>query len=219
MAANVGTLAPAGELTLKVIRKADKNKRAPLSWKLRNNLTNSYLRGWFATKVVAPIANKLGEGTFTSELSIKHIAKDGTITDYGVVSRRVVTTAGVTYIAQDFNNAESSADVSLFNFHGIGTTNTAEAIGDTALAAESTTALNPDSTRATGTRSRPSANVYQSIGTLTADAPIGAVEHGFFTTSGTGTGTMLDRSVFTVINLASGDSLQATYAITFTAGG
>jgi hypothetical protein len=56
-------------------------------------------------------------------------------------------------------------------------------------------------------------------GTLTADAPLAAVEHGLFTTSGTGSGTLLDRSVFTVINLAAGDSLQATYAITFTAGG
>lgn len=219
MAANVGTLAPAGTLDIKVIRKADKNKRAPLSWKIRNNLTNSFLRGWFAAKVVAPVANKLGVGTFTSSLSIKHIAADGTVTDYGVVSYRVVTTAGVTYIANDFNNAASSADVSLFNFHGIGTTNTAEAIGDTALAAESTTALNPDSTRATGTRSNPSANVYQSVGTLTADASIAAVEHGLFTTSGTGTGTLLDRSVFSTINLASADSLQTTYAITFTAGG
>jgi hypothetical protein len=219
MASNVGSLAPAGEISIKVIRAGDKKKRAPLSWKLRNNLTNSFIRGWFAAKVVAPIANAFGVGTFMSQLSIKHIAKDGTITDYGVVSRRVVTTAGVTYIAQDFNNAESSADVSLFKFHGIGTTNTAEAIGDTALVAESTTALNPDNTRATGTGSRPSANVYQSVGTLTADASIAAVEHGIFTTSATGSGTLLDRSIFTVINLASGDSIQATYQLTLSAGG
>jgi hypothetical protein len=139
--------------------------------------------------------------------------------DYGVVSYRVVTDAGVAYLVDDFDNGAGSADVSLFNFHGIGTTNTAEAVGDTALAAESTTALNPDNTRATGTRSQPAANQYRSTGTLTADASIGAVEHGLFTTSGTGSGTLWDRSVYTIINLANGDSIQCQYTVTFTSGG
>lgn len=139
--------------------------------------------------------------------------------DYGTVAYAVVTDAGVAYIVDDFDNAAGSADVSLFNFHGMGTTNTAEAVGDTALAAESTTALNPDSTRATGTRSQPAANQYRSVGTLTADAPIAAVEHGLFTTSGTGTGTLLDRSVFSTVNLASAESIQFTYTITVNSGG
>ena len=100
--------------------------------------------------------------------------------DYGTVAYAVVTDAGVAYIVDDFDNAAGSADVSLFNFHGIGTGSTAEAVGDTALVTESTTALNPDSTRATGTRSQPAANQYRSVGTLTADASIAAVEHGLF---------------------------------------
>lgn len=141
------------------------------------------------------------------------------IEDYGVVSHRVVTDAFVAYVVDDMDNASGGADISLFNYHGIGTTNTAEAAGDTALAAESTTALNPDSTRATGTRSQPASNQYRSSGTLTADASIAAVEHGLFTTSGTGTGTLADRSVYSVVNIASGETITTQHTMTFNSGG
>lgn len=220
MTASVGSCAPAGELEIKVIRAADKNKvqYAPLSWKLSNTLRWGFIKGWIAKHFVIPFANAWGAMCAIGELSIVVTKADGTRIHYGVVSYRVVTSAGVAYIVDDFDNASGSADVSLFNYHGIGTTNTAEASGDTALAAESTTNLNPDSTRATGTRSQPSANIFQTVGTLTADGSIAVVEHGVFTTSGTGTGTLLDRSVFSTINLASGDSIQTTYKITFTAG-
>lgn len=136
--------------------------------------------------------------------------------DLGIVSYKVITDAGVTYIAADF--AAGASDINLFKYHGIGTGNTAEAAGDTALVTESTTALNPDSTRATGSQSS-SSNVYTTVGTLTADGAIAAVEHGIFNQAATGGGTLLDRSVYTVVNLGSGDSLQATYDLTLTSGG
>ena len=137
----------------------------------------------------------------------------------GLVSTKLVTDAAVADIVDDMDNGSGGADISIYNFHGIGTTNTAEAVGDTALAAESTTALNPDNTRATGTRSQPSANQFRSVGTLTADATIAAVEHGLFSTSGTGTGKLFDRSVYSVVNLGVGESVQATYTVTFPSGG
>lgn len=141
------------------------------------------------------------------------------VEDLGIVCRKVVTTAGVNYLASEFA-AVGSNDVSEFNYHGIGTDDTpAPAVGDTALLLESTTALNPDSTRATGTQSNPSGNVYRTVGTLTADASIAAVEHGLFDQAATGGGTLWDRSTYTVVNLGSGDSLQATYDLTLTAGG
>ena len=213
-----GTCAPAGELEIKVIRAGDKKKRAPLSWKLRNTLRFNFIKGWIAKHAIVPFANMWGVMCAIAELSIIVKKADGTEIDYGVVSYRVVTSAGVAYLVDDFDSATGSADVTNFKYHGIGTTNTAEASGDTALAAESTTNLNPDSTRATGTGSQPSANIYQSVGTLTADGSIAVVEHGLFSTSGTGTGTLWDRSVFSTINLSSGDSVQTTYAVTFTAG-
>jgi hypothetical protein len=141
--------------------------------------------------------------------------------DYGNLSHHVVTDAGVTYMRDDFNNASGGADISIFNFHGMGTGANAEATGDTALQTESTTALNPDSTRATGTRSVPASNQFRSVGTLTVDADTAVTEHGLFTVSGTGSGTLWDRSKFTAINLvgASGDSIQFTYTLTLTSGG
>ena len=136
--------------------------------------------------------------------------------DYGIVSRKVITTAGVTYLAADM--AGGASDINLFKYHGIGTGTNAEASGDTALQTESTTALNPDSTRATGSQAS-STNTYTTVGTLTADASIACTEHGIFSQAATGGGTLWDRTVFTVINLASGDSIQATYVATFSAGG
>lgn len=141
----------------------------------------------------------------------------GTVDDYGVVSRKVITTAGVTFLRDDWNN--NGQDFTTFNFHGVGTTNTAEAVGDTALVAESTTALNPDNVRATGTRSVPSATSFLSVGTLTADASIAAVEHGLFSSATVAAGTLWDRSIFTVVNLASADSIQFSYTATLSAGG
>jgi len=153
-----------------------------------------------------------------SSLALVHIHGDtGQRDDYGVVSRKLVTTAGVNYLAADMNGGAS--DINLFKFHGIGTGTTAEAIGDTALVTEITTQYNPDNTRATGAGTNPSANVYQSVGTNTVDASVAATEHGLFTQAATAGGTLWDRSVFTVINLSSGDSLQSTYQATFTAGG
>ena len=78
----------------------------------------------------------------------------------------------------------------------------------------------PDSTRATGTTTEgASANVYRTVGTNTVDASVAITEHGIFSQAATGGGTLLDRSLFSAVNLASGDSLQSTYDATFSAGG
>ncbi len=157
---------------------------------------------------------------FYGQLFLSHIRADGERIDLGLASMRVVTTAGVVYIAADM--AAGANDINLFKFHGIGTNSTAEAVGDTALGAESTTALNPDSTRATGSQASATVSTnatYTTVGTLTADATIAAVEHGIFTQAATGGGTLLDRSVFSVVNLASGDSIQCTYVLTLNSGG
>lgn len=153
-------------------------------------------------------------------LSIIHA--DGQRVDLGLASTRVVTTAGVRYICDDMNAGAGSADVSLFKFHGLGTGATAEAAADTALQTELTTQYNPDSTRATGSQASAtvSANAtYTTVGTNTVDAAAAVTEHGILTQAATGGGTLLDRSVFSVVNLASGDSLQTTYVLTINSGG
>jgi hypothetical protein len=153
-----------------------------------------------------------------SRLALVHIhGETGDRDDYGVVSRKVITTAGVNYLAADFGGGAS--DVNLFKFHGIGTGVGAEAIGDTALGTELTTQYNPDNTRATGSQAN-STNTYTTVGTNTLDSGTPAVtEHGIFSASSAG--TLWDRSVFAAINLtgANGDGLQSTYVLTCTAGG
>jgi hypothetical protein len=140
------------------------------------------------------------------------------IEDHGVVCRKVVTTAGVNMIVDAFQNLDELEDL---RYHGIGTGAGAEAVGDTALGTELTTEYNPDSTRATGTQTENGANVYQTVGTNTLDSGTPAItEHGIFDQAATGGGTLLDRSVFSAINLngGNGDGLQSTYDFTVTAG-
>lgn len=149
-------------------------------------------------------------------LYLTHITNNGDVIELGLASMRVVTTAGVNFIVDAFQN---SVELEILKYHGIGTGTNAEASGDTALQTESTTALNPDSTRATGSLTEgASANIYRTVGTNTVDASVACTEHGIFSQAATGGGTLLDRSVFSVVNLANGDSLQSTYDLTLTAG-
>ena len=143
--------------------------------------------------------------------------RPGTRDDYGIVSRKVVTTAGVNYLAGYL--AGGAQVPTNWKYHGIGTGTTAEATSDTALVTELTTQYNPDNTRATGTQSNPSGNVFQTLGTNTVDATAGIQEHGVFTQAATGGGTLLDRSEFAVVNLSAADSLQSQYQLTLSAGG
>jgi hypothetical protein len=139
------------------------------------------------------------------------------ISDLGLVSLKLVTTAGVNFIVDAFQNL---VELELMRFHGIGTGTNAEAVGDVALQTELTTQYNPDSTRATGSLAEgASANIFRTLGTNTVDASVAITEHGILTQAATGAGTLLDRSVFSAINLASADSLQSTYDLTVNSGG
>jgi hypothetical protein len=134
-------------------------------------------------------------------------------------SARVITTVGVNRIVDAFRNL---SELETFQFVGCGSGNTAEAVGNTALVTEFTTQLNPANTRATGTRSAPSANVYQVLGTQTfagSGGPFGVQELGLFDQAATGGGALWDRSVITLVNIANAGGLEQTYQATFPAGG
>ena len=159
-----------------------------------------------------------GTGVFgVGRLYASIIRADGRIEHLGLLSTKLITDAAVAYIVDDWDGGANVIDN--FNYHGCGTGAVAEAAGDTALGAESTTALNPDSTRATGTKSQPAANQMRSVGTVTFDASAAITEHGLFTQAATGGGTLFDRSVFAAINVVSGDSIQFTYTATLSSGG
>ena len=208
-----GTLSVSGSLSCKVMRA----QKAPLAWKLKNSLTWRFIWGWLVTKLAHGFSKLTGIVTITSELRLKHRKVAGEWIDYGVLSYRVVTDTGVGFLVDAWDN--STTLIKDANYHGCGTGTNAENQTDSALQTESTTALNPDSTRATGTRSQPAANQYRSVGTLTFDGSAAVTEHGILTQAATGGGVLWDRSVFSAINVASGDSIQFTYTCTLTAGG
>lgn len=179
----------------------------------RKNLTNIF-RG--LKKIIA--ARLLNVAHFYGRLGLTIISNDGRMIPLGIVSFRVVTTAGVNFIATRLNDGATT--IGNFDFHGFGTGVVAEAVGDVGLGTELTTQYATDNTRPTGTPSNPSANVYQSVGTVSPDTggTIAITEHGLFSAS-SGV-TLLDRTVFSAVNLVAGsDSLQATYQLTVSAGG
>lgn len=191
-------------------------RAAPLSWKVRNTLRFNFLMWFFYVKLAKLFSKVTKFPTLTSELRIR--AKlNGEWIDYGVVGYRSITTAFVNYLRDDLANAAGGADVSTFKYHECGTGSTAENITDTALVTPCTTTLNPDSTRAVGTQANGVSKTYSSVGTLTFDGSAAVVEHGLF--SAASTGTLMDRTVFTVINVGSGDSIQFTYTLTLNDGG
>jgi hypothetical protein len=175
-----------------------------------------HLPGEMAAELIERITRTV---VIESALFVAHLRDGLMLRDYGLVSQKVVTTAGAAFIAARMAGT-SASNIANFNFHGIGTGGTAESSGDTALVTELTTQYNPDNTRATGTQSTPgSTNIYQTVGTNTVDSGVAITEHGIFSQAATGGGTLLDRSLFSVVNLANGDSLQTTYQFTITAGG
>lgn len=224
-----GSVAPSGAIALQPIRANPMHATGPLWrllllglplpglppevfwWRLRN-LPHLW-RG--ARRIL--LARVLNLPVHFGALYLRVRRADGRWIEYGLASLRVVTTAGVNFIVDAFQN---TVELEILKYHGIGTGTNAEAVGDTALQTELTTQYNPDSTRATGTTTEGGgANVYRTVGTNTVDASVAITEHGILSQAATGGGTLLDRSVFSAINLASGDSLQSTFDLTVTAGG
>jgi len=151
-------------------------------------------------------------------LWLAKLSLDGKVTDYGLVSCRVVTDTGVAYIVDAFQNL---VELENMKFHALGTGTTAEAATQTALVTELTTQYSTSSTRPTGSLGEKSGDskTYETVATITVSASVAATEHAIMSQAATGGGVMLDRSLFSVINLASGESLLSTYDLTFPSNG
>lgn len=154
-------------------------------------------RGW---REELMLFAKLG---IRSELRATIVKRSGKRIELGVISRRVITTAGATKVADSFVN---TFEPEIMNYHAAGTGAVAENITDTTLGTEV-------SSRATGVQSKPSALVYQTVGTWVPGATYAVTEHGIFSQSAAG-GSLLDRSVFAAINVVNGDSIAFTYQLT-----
>jgi hypothetical protein len=167
--------------------------------------------------VKAKLAAKYGIATMMGTLRMRLIRKDGDILDYGLISTRVVTTAGVNFLVDAL---QGTVEPEILRYHGIGTGGAAEAVGNTGLTTELTTEYTTNNTRGTGTLTEgASANIFRTVGSNPVDATVAITEHGVFSQAATGGGTMLDRSLFAAVNGVSGDTYESTYEFTITAGG
>lgn len=127
-----------------------------------------------------------------------------------LLSRRVVTNAGVAFLVDDW--VGGTTDITNFNAHANGTGTVAEAATDTALGLET-------GTRVAGTKSEPTANQVRTVATISQGATAAITEHGIFDSTTVAGSTLWDRSVFSAINVQSGDSIEFTYTLTVNAGG
>ncbi len=128
--------------------------------------------------------------------------------DLGLIGARLVTDAGVAFLVDDWDS--DAQDITTMNFHGGGTGVVAENVADTALGTEV-------ETREAGTKSQPAANQLRSVATHTFSGTFAITEHGLFSASSGG--TLWDRTVFSAINVVSGDAIEYTYTCTVNSGG
>jgi hypothetical protein len=145
------------------------------------------------------------------------------IENYGVASRKVITTTGVELLVDRFQSSSSNLT---FRWHAIGTSSGAEAVGNTALGGELTTLGVGSTVRSSGSQTTGAAgpHVYETVGTITIDnvssgTPMVIQEHGIFQTSSVSGAGLWDRSLTGTQTLSTGDSLQVTYALTVNSGG
>lgn len=178
-------------------------------WRFKN--IPHFLRG-FRRVLLARLFNL---PHFYGQLNLTVRRGNGDVIAYGLASLRVVTDTGVGFIVDAFQN---SVEMENMKFHGFGTGTNAEAAGNTALQTELTTQYAGD-VRPTGSTEEAATNIYKTVATLSPDSggTLAITEHGVFSASSSG--VLLDRSVFSAVNIVAGsDSLQSDYRLTLTSG-
>ena len=152
----------------------------------------------------------------SGELDILLLDKDGNVKDSRKETNLVVNT-GLAFICSRMKDATATA----MSHMALGTDNTAEAAGNTALG-------NQSGLRKALTSTTPSANTITYVASFgdgqglsnetvsgNGTATTAITEAGIFN-AGTA-GTMLCRTTFPVVNKADGDTLQITWTITLSA--
>lgn len=163
---------------------------------------------WFRKKALG----LLGGGVIIAhtELIARKIV-DGKYTDVRrVVKDKVVTDAFVAFVVDQLQTETSAFGD--FKYHDSGIGVGAEAAGDTALGTPWGGA------RTAGTQIEgATANIYKSVGTTTYNATKAITEHGLFNAASAG--TLMDRTVFSAINVVDTNQIEFTFQITLTSGG
>lgn len=135
----------------------------------------------------------------TGAVSIQLTNKDGTVKDTREIKNLVVT------VGKEFIASRMVATPTLMSHMAVGASNTAAAIGDTALGSELGRVALASSTAAGA--------VVTYSATFPAGTATGAVvEAGVLNASSAG--TLLCRTVFPVVNKGADDAMSVTWAIT-----
>ena len=134
------------------------------------------------------------------EVSIQVFDKDGKLKEKTVIPNLVVQ-AGRDFIA---SRMEGTTDA-VMSHMAVGTDNTSAAAGDTALVSESA--------RVTLSTTTVSTNTVEYVATFGAGTGTGALVEAGILNAGSG-GTLLCRTVFSVVNKGSDDTLTITWTIT-----
>lgn len=184
-------------------------KKAPWAWHLRNRVRPSYWGGWLAVRAAVLFSWLTNIPTLHSQLAIKVRRADGWTIDYGVVGYRSITTAFVNFVTDQLQTETSVFGD--FKYHDAGVGTTAENVANTTM--ETT----DGESRATGTQTESAANAYRSVGTISYTSTKAITEHGLFNDSSAG--TLMDRTVFSAVNVVSGDAIEFTYTLTISSGG
>lgn len=145
------------------------------------------------------------------QLSAKVIRKNGEVEDKGKISDKVVTTVGVNYLVDSFQDS-TTYPMDDFKYHDSGTGTGAEVVGNTGLGTPCGDARD-EGTPGEGA----SANIFKTVATHTYDESLAITEHGLFSASSDG--VLWDRSKFDPINVVDGDQIEWTYSLECTAGG
>jgi len=188
-----------GHLSARVIRAP----KVGIGWKLRN------LRYMLPGLAQHAIRCLFGLSGLEGRLYVRHIAASGRVTDYGLVSCRVVTDAFVEFMVDELQ-AETSVWGD-FKYHDSGEGVGAELPANVGLGSPWGGA------RSVGTQAEAAANIYQSVATTAYTGPFAITEHGLF--SAAAGVTLMDRHLFAAINVVNLDSIQFTYQLTCTSGG
>lgn len=151
-----------------------------------------------------------GEVVVRSRLSARVFRANGSVEDLGVIATRLVTDAFVQFVVDQLQTETSAFGD--FKYHDSGTGTTAENASDTALETPCGDA------RDSGTQTEgASSSIYKSVATHTYDETLAITEHGLFNAASAG--VLMDRSVFSAINVNSGDKIEFAYELTLSSGG
>ncbi len=136
-------------------------------------------------------------------------AATGLWEDYGLVSTKLVTVAFAEYVVDSLLDS-TTYPLDAFTWHDMGDDNTAESNAHTALQNSREARVN-DTSPAENT-----AQVYQSIATITATAGYTANEHGIF--DAISSSVMMDRNLIpNAPVLVASDQVEFTYELTVNA--